>query len=550
MVSAMDVRLAVRMAPVAASLLLSASCSWLVYQDIEQAEPACEGAADCFAGFACVDGVCTEVSPPDDPPPVPAPVEIGSSGGEVTGPDGVLLIVPAGALGMDTLLRVEHGTPSLVPDGFVDVTAFYDVVPADVGFAVPATLEIPVAGGRCDGDCSMWRRSDGAWELSSVPSGGAGTDRRVRGGLRGGGTFVVGTPMPDAGSPDAGHDAGPGDAGVDAGPADAGYDGGGDAGQPTPSFAACALTPDSCSGGEACWPDPFSAGSGFCLRACSLGAADCDCCATLPNASEPLCLPQALCGSASFGAACPQGTSDCDPMTTDGCVDVGDGPVCSRACDEPSDCGTGCCATGVSGGELGSFCLAADDCGAGDDGALCLDDAACSSGACGAPDGLAVDRCTQACDPSADACGDGLCCYPTNCAGGGMCVPDVQCADASSLLCDDLCLDDSACGQDAWCIDGACTAKTCDCLVDAQCGAQERCDLSTPSCGACVALASEACTIDAHCPPAGTPDARLCRVPDCGSPPCIGTCGTPGAGECVNANDCVPGQACVANRCL
>ena len=75
----------------------------------------------------------------------------------------------------------------------------------------------------------------------------------------------------------------------------------------------------------------------------STGATGCACDGRLAGADEDLCLPASLCGDGALGATCAGGTADCAPGTTSACEDLGAGPVCTKACAGPDECGAGCC---------------------------------------------------------------------------------------------------------------------------------------------------------------------------------------------------------------
>lgn len=425
----------------------ASSCTWLVYEDLSEAPLACAAESDCFSGQRCTEGVCVDVDEATEPPPPPS---IGPAGGIVNGPGGATLTVPAGALAESVELELVLASATFLPGAFTEVSPALRITP-EVTFAVAATLNVPVAAADCPSPCAIYRREgDGTWTARPEPATNPSEPTRVRGSVFGDGVFMAGAPLADGGPTDA--DGGPPDAGgatPDAGASDAGVD----AGVAAPTFAACDLSPDSCTGEEACWPDPFT-GVGVCLRR-SAGAADegCACAGRLPDATEDLCLPAALCGAGAVGTACASGTADCDAETTTACVDLGDGAVCTVACATGDDCGAGCCVP-APGGERG-LCQASGACGAAANGADCLDDDACGSGTCASPEGLADPVCTDTCTPGAGTCGAGACCYPTDCGGGGLCVDESVCQAVTDLLCDDLCLSNAACGGGS-CVNGGC----------------------------------------------------------------------------------------------
>lgn len=90
------------------------------------------------------------VQPAPAPAPAPAPVSavIGSAGGTLKGPDGVELIVPAGALAAETTLTIARsstGAPELTPELRPDVP-IYEITPHDLAFAQPVQLRMPLRG--------------------------------------------------------------------------------------------------------------------------------------------------------------------------------------------------------------------------------------------------------------------------------------------------------------------------------------------------------------------------------------------------------------------
>lgn len=148
-------------------------CTAIVVDNLLAEEVPCEAPGDCGAGFACTEGLCRFVEEVGQPPP--EDLVVGAAGGEITGPDGVSLSIPAGALGGDTALRLERASSTHVPVGCQEASAFYLVTP-EVDFAAAATLSIPVSD--C-GDCRVFERpaTEGAWtelaEPDVAPTGAA-----------------------------------------------------------------------------------------------------------------------------------------------------------------------------------------------------------------------------------------------------------------------------------------------------------------------------------------------------------------------------------------
>ncbi|MCU0950381.1 MAG: hypothetical protein MUC68_04820 [Burkholderiaceae bacterium] len=86
---------------------------------------------------------------PSPPPAVPAPVSatIGAAGGTINGPDGVQLVIPAGALAQDTVIRIarsEAGAPAAL-DEWTRAAPTIEITPHELQFAQPVTIRMPLA---------------------------------------------------------------------------------------------------------------------------------------------------------------------------------------------------------------------------------------------------------------------------------------------------------------------------------------------------------------------------------------------------------------------
>lgn len=143
----------------------SMGCTALVVDNLLAEEVPCATPGDCAAGFACAEGVCLLVEEPGQAPP--EDIVVGAAGGELAGPEGVLLSIPAGALGGDTALRIARASATHVPVGCQEMSAFYQVTP-EVDFAAAATLSIPVTD--CS-DCRVFERppAEGPWTALAEP---------------------------------------------------------------------------------------------------------------------------------------------------------------------------------------------------------------------------------------------------------------------------------------------------------------------------------------------------------------------------------------------
>lgn len=526
----------------------STGCT-VVVAALTSAPPPCAAPSDCLAGTTCVEGACVAADEPGVPIAEPTTV-VGPEGGTVVGEDGVTLVVPAGALGDPTGVSIRRVTATLAQANIQERTATYEVLPP-VALLVPAELFVPVAGG-CEG-CLVFRRPP----LASTFSPLAQSEVRTGGVAAAVGqleTYVVGVPL--GGAPDGGiEDGGP--------PADGGLLD--DGGAPGTLHAECFFGPADCAAGQVCYPDPFEPTRGRCLAPAGACGPGCACCRPLDDvpAAGALCLPDDLCGAGGLHASCVDGgVAACDPDEVDGCATPWmQTAQCTRRCsadDEIATCAGGCCLPDEDDPGRG---LCAASCAL-PLGALCLTDASCSSGVCASPNPEEPARCTEPCNPG--GCGDGLCCYPTDCAGDGLCVPDGQCL-TDSLLCGTLCVDDSACAG-GLCFEGTCLSPSaCGCLEHEDCAADERCALDAaqaiqcaadpdgPCCGSCEALPAGTCYVDAHC--AGLLPLSSCVADtDAGcagdlEDPCPGTCVPLPAGGCLTDDECAPPRRCVDHEC-
>lgn len=86
----------------------------------------------------------------------PAPSEgsatVGAAGGQITGPDGVVVTLPAGALSADTTVRIARdssGAPAL-PEGLTALGSVYAITPHIPYLGVPATISLPFDASRLD----------------------------------------------------------------------------------------------------------------------------------------------------------------------------------------------------------------------------------------------------------------------------------------------------------------------------------------------------------------------------------------------------------------
>lgn len=104
--------------------------------------------------WACIGLILLQACGGTTPPeavntPTMVSTVIGPLGGTVTGPDGVQVVIPAGALSKSTTIGIAKssvGAPS-VPAGYPPVGAVYEFTPHDIVFTVPVTIRMPVPSG-------------------------------------------------------------------------------------------------------------------------------------------------------------------------------------------------------------------------------------------------------------------------------------------------------------------------------------------------------------------------------------------------------------------
>ena len=107
--------------------------------------------------------------------PTSVTATIDAAGGTLTGPDGVQVVVPAGALVEPTLLgitRTSEGAPSTLPEDYAGNRPIYEFTPHDVVFNTPVTFRMPVSASTPGTEIFM-ASPGGDWQLyDSIVSGG------------------------------------------------------------------------------------------------------------------------------------------------------------------------------------------------------------------------------------------------------------------------------------------------------------------------------------------------------------------------------------------
>lgn len=125
---------------VVAVAALVPGCTALVILD-DTAPLVCQADSDCAAGTVCDNANCigfrTEVIPT-------SAVVVGAAGGTLTGPDGVMLEIPAGAVVDDQAFLIGRASSTLLFQNFEPRSRFYAISPF-TEFELPARLVAPAA---------------------------------------------------------------------------------------------------------------------------------------------------------------------------------------------------------------------------------------------------------------------------------------------------------------------------------------------------------------------------------------------------------------------
>lgn len=154
-------------------LVPGAGCTAIVVDGLLADDIPCGEPGDCAAGFVCTEGRCAASEGPGALPPTGTLV--GAAGGEVEGPDGVRLSVPANAVPDGTAFTIERVSSTHVALGCAEASDFFRVTPA-MDLNAAATIAIPVTA--CN-DCVICAQGedDGPWapldEPGVAPTGSA-----------------------------------------------------------------------------------------------------------------------------------------------------------------------------------------------------------------------------------------------------------------------------------------------------------------------------------------------------------------------------------------
>ncbi|MEW5879741.1 MAG: immunoglobulin domain-containing protein [Pseudomonadota bacterium] len=137
-------------------------------------------AAVCSALSILALGGCARSDVP--PEPSEGQATIGAAGGTVNGPDGVQLVVPAGALDGDTTIRIARsssGAPALSGD-LQGGQPIYEVTPHGLRFAEPVTLRLPIRQSPTEDSMALVAEPGGEWQgtPAAFAGGYANIERR------------------------------------------------------------------------------------------------------------------------------------------------------------------------------------------------------------------------------------------------------------------------------------------------------------------------------------------------------------------------------------
>ena len=92
---------------------------------------------------------------------------ISAAGGTVTGPDGVQVVIPPGALDQPTTIgiaRSSAGAPTNFPEGITPTGSIYEFTPHDVIFNTPVTIRMPASGSAPSAEILM-ASPGGEWQV-------------------------------------------------------------------------------------------------------------------------------------------------------------------------------------------------------------------------------------------------------------------------------------------------------------------------------------------------------------------------------------------------
>lgn len=88
-----------------------------------------------------------------------------ATGGTVALPGGAAVQIPAGALGSDTTVTIQHASAAAPPG---TVGTVYDLGPSGTSFSQPVTVKLPVPAGTTD--ATIWTKAEGAAHYTGLPT--------------------------------------------------------------------------------------------------------------------------------------------------------------------------------------------------------------------------------------------------------------------------------------------------------------------------------------------------------------------------------------------
>ena len=121
-------------------------------------------------GFLAACGGGSAPSADTTAPPAAVTASIGAAGGTVTGPDGVQVVIPAGALDQPTTIgiaRSSAGAPTNFPEGITPAGSIYEFTPHDVIFNAPVTIRMPVPANAANAEALM-ASPGGDWQVQEA----------------------------------------------------------------------------------------------------------------------------------------------------------------------------------------------------------------------------------------------------------------------------------------------------------------------------------------------------------------------------------------------
>ena len=110
-------------------------------------------------------------------PPASTKASVGAEGGTVNGPDGVQVVIPAGALSNPTVIGIARsaaGAPATLPDDYAATASMptYEFTPHDLVFNTPVTIRMPTSGSATSTEVLMASPGED-WQVTDARISGA-----------------------------------------------------------------------------------------------------------------------------------------------------------------------------------------------------------------------------------------------------------------------------------------------------------------------------------------------------------------------------------------